>query len=216
MSLCRYTLCYGSSFFFFKQKTAYEVRISDWSSDVCSSDLEDRVEVEVVEMLGAAADLAQQLGAADHLVEAAAAELGENLAHFLGDEGHQVDDLLRAAGEFGAELFILGADADRAGIAVALTHHDAAHGDEAQRSDAIFLGAENRRDHDVAPGLEPAVGAQADAVAQPVERQHLIDFGQAHFPRRAGIFDAGLRARTGAAGVARDEDDVGMRSEEHT
>src|SRR3546814_9678160 len=28
-----------SSFFFFKQKTAYEVRISDWSSDVCSSDL---------------------------------------------------------------------------------------------------------------------------------------------------------------------------------
>src|SRR3546814_3473990 len=31
---CRYY------FFFFKQKTAYEMRISDWSSDVCSSDLE--------------------------------------------------------------------------------------------------------------------------------------------------------------------------------
>src|SRR3546814_5791852 len=29
------------SFFFFKQKTAYEMRISDWSSDVCSSDLLD-------------------------------------------------------------------------------------------------------------------------------------------------------------------------------
>src|SRR3546814_9170233 len=28
------------NFFFFKQKTAYEMRISDWSSDVCSSDLE--------------------------------------------------------------------------------------------------------------------------------------------------------------------------------
>src|SRR3546814_11849066 len=28
-----------SFFFFFKQKTAYEMRISDWSSDVCSSDL---------------------------------------------------------------------------------------------------------------------------------------------------------------------------------
>src|SRR3546814_9813094 len=28
--------------FFFKQKTAYEMRISDWSSDVCSSDLQDR------------------------------------------------------------------------------------------------------------------------------------------------------------------------------
>src|SRR3546814_4772085 len=33
MSLCT---CF---FFFFKQKTAYEMRISDWSSDVCSSDL---------------------------------------------------------------------------------------------------------------------------------------------------------------------------------
>src|SRR3546814_8586364 len=29
-------------FFFFKQKTAYEMRISDWSSDVCSSDLPPR------------------------------------------------------------------------------------------------------------------------------------------------------------------------------
>src|SRR3546814_4619639 len=29
--------CFG--FFFFKQKTAYEMRISDWSSDACSSDL---------------------------------------------------------------------------------------------------------------------------------------------------------------------------------
>src|SRR3546814_14704566 len=31
-----------SNFFFFKQKTAYEMRISDWSSDVCSSDLSGR------------------------------------------------------------------------------------------------------------------------------------------------------------------------------
>src|SRR3546814_9208559 len=32
---------YWVVFFFFKQKTAYEMRISDWSSDVCSSDLGD-------------------------------------------------------------------------------------------------------------------------------------------------------------------------------
>src|SRR3546814_10113482 len=31
--------CVEMNFFFFKQKTAYEMRISDWSSDVCSSDL---------------------------------------------------------------------------------------------------------------------------------------------------------------------------------
>src|SRR3546814_8079261 len=33
--MCWFLFC----FFFFKQKTAYEMRISDWSSDVCSSDL---------------------------------------------------------------------------------------------------------------------------------------------------------------------------------
>src|SRR3546814_8306756 len=33
----------SSVFFFFKQKTAYEMRISDWSSDVCSSDLAQRL-----------------------------------------------------------------------------------------------------------------------------------------------------------------------------
>src|SRR3546814_3757564 len=32
-------VCFCCIFFFFKQKTAYEMRISDWSSDVCSSDL---------------------------------------------------------------------------------------------------------------------------------------------------------------------------------
>src|SRR3546814_4968066 len=34
-------LAFFDVFFFFKQKTAYEMRISDWSSDVCSSDLAD-------------------------------------------------------------------------------------------------------------------------------------------------------------------------------
>src|SRR3546814_2344066 len=48
-------------FFFFKQKTAYEMRISDWSSDVCSSDLFCarhpeifHYEVEEVEQIGEA------------------------------------------------------------------------------------------------------------------------------------------------------------------
>src|SRR3546814_6414150 len=40
-SVCELLLICGSLLFcfFFKQKTAYEMRISDWSSDVCSSDL---------------------------------------------------------------------------------------------------------------------------------------------------------------------------------
>src|SRR3546814_6386181 len=51
-------------FFFFKQKTAYEMRISDWSSDVCSSDLEPRFPMRDVRMdwvLAAAAIVAAKL-----------------------------------------------------------------------------------------------------------------------------------------------------------
>src|SRR3546814_6484133 len=42
-------ICYN--FFFFKQKTAYEMRISDWSSDVCSSDLPDADKSAVAQVL---------------------------------------------------------------------------------------------------------------------------------------------------------------------
>src|SRR3546814_1328484 len=40
--LCIYNRLLVCFFFFFKQKTAYEMRISDWSSDVCSSDSSSR------------------------------------------------------------------------------------------------------------------------------------------------------------------------------
>src|SRR3546814_3704590 len=41
--MCKFLLLF-IFVFFFKQKTAYEMRISDWSSDVCSSDLDEAVE----------------------------------------------------------------------------------------------------------------------------------------------------------------------------
>src|SRR3546814_18473978 len=44
MYVFRSCRCSRFLFFFFKHKTAYELRISDWSSDVCSSDL-DRLEL---------------------------------------------------------------------------------------------------------------------------------------------------------------------------
>src|SRR3546814_3026442 len=48
--------------FFFKQKTAYEMRISDWSSDVCSSDLTEQL-LGLDELPGAA-DSTTELGRA--------------------------------------------------------------------------------------------------------------------------------------------------------
>src|SRR3546814_7812027 len=74
------------SFFFFKQKTAYEMRISDWSSDVCSSDLPwGRVE-----QVGSAHDIGDALrGVVDHhrqLVRPAAVGAFEyEIAHLRGD-----------------------------------------------------------------------------------------------------------------------------------
>jgi hypothetical protein len=59
----------------------------------------------------------------------------------------------------------------------------------ARRADAELLGAQHGGDHDVAAGLEAAVGAQLHAVAQAIQGQHLIGFGKPHFPRHAGELD---------------------------
>src|SRR3546814_1055260 len=69
---------YYISCFFFKQKTAYELRISDWSSDVCSSDLLDQVFKRVagdfvcdpVVLAHHAPDAADGAGRSDHLIPA--------------------------------------------------------------------------------------------------------------------------------------------------
>src|SRR3546814_10936311 len=49
-------------FFFFKQKTAYEMRISDWSSDVCSSDLLDEQAAQILAMTDDIAEGARKIG----------------------------------------------------------------------------------------------------------------------------------------------------------
>src|SRR3546814_9357595 len=63
------TLFSGFCVFFFKQKTAYEMRISDWSSDVCSSDLYSAQKLNLV--------VAGQLGP----LQAKAVTLRGNLAY---------------------------------------------------------------------------------------------------------------------------------------
>src|SRR3546814_17018047 len=81
-------------FFFFKQKTAYEMRISDWSSDVCSSDLVDIVfanEEEVCSLYDAA-DFDAALQAVRAHCEVAALTRSEKGAVIVaGDAVHVVD-----------------------------------------------------------------------------------------------------------------------------
>src|SRR3546814_1778545 len=57
---------YFGCVFFFKQKTAYEMRISDWSSDVCSSDLVERWRGRWAEMQNAALERANVPERVDH------------------------------------------------------------------------------------------------------------------------------------------------------
>src|SRR3546814_6579221 len=75
--------------FFFKQKTAYEMRISDWSSDVCSSDLKEAfvAEAEGV-VLGTYYLRANQAGGGAHVCNAgymtSAAATGRGVARAMG------------------------------------------------------------------------------------------------------------------------------------
>src|SRR3546814_18857380 len=77
-------------FFFFKQKTAYEMRISDWSSDVCSSDLNALLEAGLDGV--ARVPLAQAR-------KAATTREHDFIGHYVEDLGNVLDfDLIRGSG----------------------------------------------------------------------------------------------------------------------
>src|SRR3546814_9569249 len=59
---------------FFKKKTAYEMRISDWSSDVCSSDLLMRLSLPALDQSAAECDVER-----DKIVDLRAAQLDQRL-----------------------------------------------------------------------------------------------------------------------------------------
>src|SRR3546814_9391872 len=92
--------------FCFKQKTAYEMRISDWSSDVCSSDLGDAPGalpfiISFVERLGGFATL--HLGGRDG---------GEPIACQLRDDGSLEEGDMVAASFDPGHLHLFGADGE--------------------------------------------------------------------------------------------------------
>src|SRR3546814_3232269 len=84
-------------FFFFKQKTAYEMRISDWSSDVCSSDLRIAGRLDHEHVL--AADIFVNFHENLFVGEAADARVGQGNLDIVGDGGRE-----RLVGIAGHEL----------------------------------------------------------------------------------------------------------------
>ena len=127
--------------------------------------------------------LVEHLHLADHFLEARVAHLGHQLAHFLGDEEQVVDDVLGLAGEAGAQHRVLRGDANRAGVEVALAHHDAAGRDQRGGGHAELVGAEQGADHHVTAGADAAIDLHRDTAAQLVAHQRLVGFGKADFPR---------------------------------
>ena len=72
----------------------------------------------------------QSIHPSDHLINRAEAELRHDFAHLHGDEAHEVDDVLGLASKALAQLRVLRGHTSRAGVEMANSHHDAAHGDE--------------------------------------------------------------------------------------
>src|SRR3546814_2731603 len=86
-------------FFFFKQKTAYEMRISDWSSDVCSSDpLEQLERFTLVFLLGLLLRITAQMNALAQIIHAREVFLPDLVKH----GQHHV--LFQMAHHFAADL----------------------------------------------------------------------------------------------------------------
>ena len=141
---------------------------------------------------------------ADDLADGPGTDRRQLAAEVLGDRREEADDVLGRAGELGPQVLALGGDPGRTGVEVALAGHVAADRDERRGPERELLGAEQRGDQQVATGLEPAVGAQRDAVAQVVAEQDLVDLGETELPRRADVLDR--RQRRGARSRRRGRD----------
>ena len=153
---------------------------------------------------------ADEIEAANHLFHGAEPQARHELTHLLGNEAEKIFDMLRLAAEFFAQLRILCGNADRAGVEVAHTHHDATHHHERRRREAVFLRAHEGGDHHIAAGLHLTVHLHHNAVAQFILHQHLLRLGQSQFPGQTGVLERGQRARARASIKAGDKHHVGM------
>ena len=154
--------------------------------------------------------LVQQFGAADDLFDRTRAQLRQITAYFLGEAAEKVLDAFGQAGEVvGAQFVVLRGDAGGAVVEMADAQVFAAQRDHRRGAEAEGLGAEQCGLDHVQAGLHAAVGLHDHAVAQTVGDQRLACFGQAQFPRRAGVADRRDGAGTGAAVVAGNGDEIG-------
>src|SRR3546814_11553061 len=187
-------------FFFFKQKTAYEMRISDWSSDVCSSDLPTTSSVRRCRphpcSAAASTSGTEKFSSRSWLAPSA---LVQRLEDHLGAVGRP--------GVGGDAVNILGGATD-----AGLGQVDAAGGGAQHRGRAVILDDEPRTERRV-PDRHPAAGLVAGFACTP---EVAVGLPPVHLPPAARAA-AGGRESDGA--ITRDEPRLAQsafRSEEHT
>ncbi|MNL32541.1 hypothetical protein D3C87_1544000 [compost metagenome] len=97
--------------------------------------------------------------------------------------------MFRRALEALAQNRVLRRNTHRAGVEMALAHHDAAGRNQRRGREAELVGAEQGADQDVPAGLETAIDLQPHAGPQAVQHQRLVGFGEADFPRSARMLE---------------------------
>ena len=154
---------------------------------------------------------AQQVGTAHQLIHAPDAQLCHVLSQLLSDETHEIDHVFRFSAESLSQLRVLGSDADRTGVQVADTHHDAAHGHKGRRGKAEFLRAQDGRDGHIPSAHQLAVRLNAHPLAQSVFNQSLLGFRKAQLPGKSRVVDGASGSGSRSSVIAGDQDDLGAR-----
>ena len=112
---------------------------------------------------------------------------------------HKVYHIFRFSLEAFSQLRVLGRDANRTGIQVADTHHDAAHGYQRSGCETELLGTQNAGNSHITSGHQLTVSLQNDFVSQAVHDQGLMCLSHAKLPRKSRIVDGVSRSSTGTA-----------------
>ena len=154
----------------------------------------------------------EPVDAADHFLDGAEAERRHDLAQLLGDEAHEVHDVLGLAGELLAQLRVLGRDAGRAGVQVADAHHDAAQSRPAARWRSR---TPRRRASAAMTTSRPVFSWPSVSTAMRLRRLFSTSVwcvsARPSSQGRPACLMRGLRRGAGAAVVAADQHDVGVR-----
>mmetsp|Transcript_15954 Transcript_15954/g.39104 ORF Transcript_15954/g.39104 Transcript_15954/m.39104 type:complete len:753 (+) Transcript_15954:902-3160(+) len=130
------------------------------------------------------------LGLANHFFHRSVAKFSHNLTNFLSNKEEIVYNVLWLTSELLSEFFILSSNTHGAGIQMALSHHDATHGDQRGSCKTILFSSKKTGNSDIASSLELTISLQLDAVTESIENKSLLSLSKTKFPRKSTSLDS--------------------------